>query len=238
MDGSSSSSESDSDAPPEMASSHAHDEPPPKRGRANKNQPAQASSKMRVSTFRIAPGLTAKGGTVQTRDPRYDEGTSGHVDEAAWRKNYGFLFDQQRDEIERMKERLAVSNAASHRAKQRGGGAKRRRTREKVLSPEDEAALKHELERAQNRAAQEERRAKQQAIKSEMRKEEVDAVRQGKKPYFPKKSEIRERELVAKYEELRKEGKLEKFLAKRRQKNASKQRRALPYASGAPDVDL
>jgi len=129
-----------------------------------------------------------------------------------------------------MKRSLAVSSAASHRASQRGGGEKRRRTREKVLSLQDAAALKHELERTSNRLAQDERRAKRQNVQAEIRHEEVAAVKDGKKPFFPKKSALRERELVAQYKELRSQGKLDKFLEKRRRKNATKQHKRMPGA--------
>jgi len=53
-------------------------------------------------------------------------------------------------------------------------------------------------------------------------------VAAGNKPFYLKKSEKRKRELVAKYEELKATGGLEKFMAKRRRKNASKDHRYLP----------
>ena len=101
-----------------------------------------------------------------------------------------------------MKRQLAESDAASRRAKQRGGGAKRQRTREKVLAPEEADALRLELERTQNRLAQDARRAKREQIKSAVRQEEVAAVKQGKKPFFPKRSALRERELKAQFEQI------------------------------------
>ena len=209
-------SDSDSDAPPEVASTSAQLAPKQKIGRTDKNQPAQQSTKRRVSTFRIAPGLSAAGGANDAgRDPRFAPHGAESFNEAGWRKSYDFLFDLQQQEADRIKRQLAVSDAASHRASQRGGGAKRKRTREKVLAPEQADALRLELERTQNRLAEDARRAKREQIKSTVRQEEVAAVKQGKKPFFPKQSELRERELKVQYEELRKEGKLEKFLAKR-----------------------
>ena len=127
-----------------------------------------------------------------------------------------------------MKRTLAESKGASKRAAQRGGGAKRRRVRDKVLSTDQEADLRYELERTQNRLSQDERKAKKERVRTEARKEEVAAVKNGKKPFFQKKSSLRERELVAQYQELKKEGKLEKFLAKRRRKLDASQKRALP----------
>jgi ribosomal RNA-processing protein 36 len=58
--------------------------------------------------------------------------------------------------------------------------------------------------------------------------QEKDAVAHGKKPYFLKKSEKKKLELLAKYEELKSSGRLEKYMAKRRKKNAAKDHRYLP----------
>jgi hypothetical protein len=62
--------------------------------------------------------------------------------------------------------------------------------------------------------------------------EQKAAVAAGKKPFFLKKSEKRKRELVAKYEELKAAGKLDKYMAKRARKNASKDHRYLPGRRG------
>jgi ribosomal RNA-processing protein 36 len=57
---------------------------------------------------------------------------------------------------------------------------------------------------------------------------ERGAVRDGKQPFYLKKSEQRRLELLAKYEELKAGGKLEAYLAKRRKRNAAKDHRHLP----------
>jgi ribosomal RNA-processing protein 36 len=216
------SASSDSDAPPEELPSGA----PEKWGRANKNRPSQLSTKKKVSPYRVAPGLSAS--TAKSRDPRFDPGAK--VDEEAWKRNYDFITDMQKEEVALAKRKLEESARAAHRASQRGGGAKRRRTREKVLAPDEADALKLELERTANRLKQEEIFAKRERVKTDMRREEVAAVKEGKKPFFAKKSVIRERELLAQYDELRKAGNLEKFLEKRRRKNSSAQKRRLPRA--------
>lgn len=61
-----------------------------------------------------------------------------------------------------------------------------------------------------------------------LQSEEKVAVAAGKKPYFLGKAEKRKRELVAKYEELKSAGKLDKYMEKRRKKNAAKDHRYLP----------
>lgn len=59
---------------------------------------------------------------------------------------------------------------------------------------------------------------------------EREAVRAGKKPFFLKKTDRRKAELVAQYQDLQKSGGLDKFLAKRRRKNAAKDHRYVPAA--------
>eukprot|EP01018_Ginkgo_biloba_P016917 Gb_25290 [translate_table: standard] len=64
---------------------------------------------------------------------------------------------------------------------------------------------------------------------SEHKKKEKEAVKQGKRPFYLKKSELWKQELLEKYESLKANGKLEAFLAKRRRKNAAKDHRYVPY---------
>lgn len=57
---------------------------------------------------------------------------------------------------------------------------------------------------------------------------ENEKIQNGKKPYFLKKSDIKSIVLDERYKELKKDGKLNKFLAKKRKHNASKDRTLLP----------
>lgn len=60
-----------------------------------------------------------------------------------------------------------------------------------------------------------------------LQSKEKEAVKGGKAPYYLKKSEQKRLELVAKYEELKANGRLEKYMDKRRQKNAKKEHKQL-----------
>ena len=66
-----------------------------------------------------------------------------------------------------------------------------------------------------------------------LQKKEKEAVKEGKKVYFPKRSEKKRQELVRKYEELKASGRLERAMAKRRKKNAAKDHRYMPSARKA-----
>lgn len=64
---------------------------------------------------------------------------------------------------------------------------------------------------------------------------EKAAVAGGKAPFYLKKAEKRRLELVAKYEELKAAGQLDKYMAKRRKKNAAKDHRYLPVGRRGGD---
>ncbi|KAL6010612.1 hypothetical protein ACLOJK_001047 [Asimina triloba] len=66
-------------------------------------------------------------------------------------------------------------------------------------------------------------------ILAEHKKKEREAAKQGKRPFYLKKSEIRERKLIEKYNQLKAKGKLDAFIEKRRKRNAAKDHRYMPY---------
>jgi ribosomal RNA-processing protein 36 len=59
---------------------------------------------------------------------------------------------------------------------------------------------------------------------------ERELVKAGKKPFFQKRSDKRKAELVAKYQQLKESGQLDKFMAKKRRHNAAKDHRLIPSA--------
>ena len=96
-----------------------------------------------------------------------------------------------------------------------GGAARKEQLKRLVASLEAKVADHRRKTRAQHEA--DALRAKQRA----------DA-RAGKGPYFEKASDKRKRELVERYNALKKSGKLTTFMAKRRQRVAAKDRRIMP----------
>lgn len=61
-----------------------------------------------------------------------------------------------------------------------------------------------------------------------MQSRERAAVQQGKRPFYLKASDRKKQALLQQYEKLKATGKLEKAMAKRRQKVAAKDHRLLP----------
>lgn len=170
--------------------------------RANKNRPVEMSSKKPVSRFREV--IQAPKRVV--RDPRF-ESLCGNYEESKFKTSYKFLYDEELPaEKKRLQELLQKGKA---------GAA-------------SEETQKH-INWIDTQLKEEQLRRKRSQKSSEHKQKEREAVKQGKKPFYTKKSDARKQELLAKYEELKASGKLEAYLAKRRRKNAAKDHRYMPY---------
>lgn len=208
--------------------------------RPSKHHPAQMSSKRAVSTLRVAPGLsTASSSARLGRDPRFDVMSKGSVDESRWRQQYAHVFEMQRDEVKELKSALASSKAAAKaRGVVAGSKKKKRKAGAQLLAPDEEEKLKLELSRKSNQLMAHDQAVQRQTLKSAVRKTELVAIAEGKKPFFLKKRETREAELKEQYRVLEKSGRLESYMAKKRKQRASKQRKALPNQRPAADTDF
>ncbi|KAK1632454.1 hypothetical protein QYE76_006769 [Lolium multiflorum] len=140
------------------------------------------------------------------RDPRF-EPVYGDVDKEGFRKRYNFLFDK---ELPAEKEKLQKSM-------------------KKLKDPNAIEEVKSQITWIDKQL----RSNPQKNVESEILrghiKKEREAAKAGKQPYYLKKSEIRQRKLMDKYNELKETGKLDAFIEKRRKKNASKDHRYMPY---------
>ena len=180
--------------------------------KANKNRPSQMSSKQAVPRLRVAPGLKANTDR-SSHDPRFVP--AEELNQEGWRNSYEFVFEKQREEAAEAQKALAVSKRIEKKKGHRGG-AKAQKKAQKVLAPNEASAIGLELERTRNRLAAEQRKSTENAARAAARKEERAAVKDGKKPFFAKESAVKERVMLARYEELKRSGKLDKFLAKKR----------------------
>lgn len=170
--------------------------------RANKNRPMELSAKMPVSRFRVVVQAPKK----EVRDPRFDP-RCGKVDVDGFRKRYNFLFeDYLPAEKEELKKQLKKTNDA------------------KVVEE-----LKNRISWIEKLSKFGTKKSSDAAILSEHKKKEREAAKHGKRPFYLKKSEIRKRGLVEQYNKLKASGKLESFIEKKRRKNASKDRKYMPY---------
>ncbi|EOA36210.1 hypothetical protein CARUB_v10010126mg [Capsella rubella] len=174
-----------------------------KTGRANKNRPVELSSKKPVSRYREVVHVPKK----EPRDPRFVS-LGGQVDLEGFKKRYNFFFEDKLPvEREELKKQL-----------------------KKAKNPEEVNRLKNELTYVEKMLKYEpSTKNKGAAILTEHKKREREAAKEGKKPYYLKKSEIRKQALIEKYNTLKESGKLTSYLDKRRKKNATKDHRFMPY---------
>ena len=157
------------------------------------------SSKKKVSLIRRGESSSQP----VTRDPRFD-GLSGEFDETTFQSSYGFLSDLRAEEKETLQKDLK--------------GCKTEGERNKLVK-----VINRLNTTEQTQKLKEER----QLLKAESRKKALAGVKDGKNPYFEKKGELRKKELTRKFSELKKEGKVDKYMAKRRKKNIQKDRKGL-----------
>ncbi|KAI8484757.1 rRNA biogenesis protein rrp36 [Branchiostoma belcheri] len=171
--------------------------------RVNKNRPVEMSSKIPPPRIRQVVPVKKK----IHRDPRFDD-LSGEYDEKIFEKSYSFLDPMK---------------------------AREKKYLEKQLRKEKDEDRRRKIQQLIRKMEQQERTKRQEDIKEKALKEwkakEKELVKQGKKPYFLKKSDEKKLVLAQKFKELKKSGKVEKFLQKKRKKNAARDRKHLPTDS-------
>ncbi|KAJ1990449.1 rRNA biogenesis protein rrp36, partial [Coemansia thaxteri] len=171
--------------------------------RDSRKMPAMMSSKRPVSRFRQVVEVAKP----QTRDPRFD-GLSGNYNEDLFEKSYSFLDKQQEEEIEALKaQMLKIKKHDPHEAQ---------RIQTVVSSLQSQIAAKKQKKHSQE-------------LKRTHRKKELEAVKQGKTPYFLKKRELKGLEAAEKFSKLKDSSKLDNYMEKRRKRNATKDHRRMPY---------
>jgi ribosomal RNA-processing protein 36 len=189
--------------------------------RSSKHTPTSQSSKHAVSRKR--PVIDVRKNVA--RDPRFDA-PAVPADREKIRKNYKFLDDYVDSEIKELKSALKGQKLPGNdqvtqqkRNKKNKKGAK--------LSPEEIIALKKELTQKESKRATQMARDRELEVQKEHKKQERDLVKQGKKPFFLKRSDVKKQVLVKRFEGMS-EGKREKVMEKKRRKMAAKERRHMP----------
>ncbi|KAJ2797006.1 rRNA biogenesis protein rrp36 [Coemansia guatemalensis] len=171
--------------------------------RDSKKMPSMMSSKRPVSRFRQVVDMP----NPRSRDPRFDS-LSGHLNEDLFEKSYEFLEKQQQEEMDELR-------------KQAG--------KLKNKNPEEARRIQKALGSMQSQAAAKQQRKRMQELKRTHRKMETEAVKQGKNPYFLGRRDLKDLEVAQKFNKLKDSSKLDRFLEKRRKRNATKDHRRMPY---------
>ncbi|KAI4204383.1 MAG: hypothetical protein LQ350_001139 [Teloschistes chrysophthalmus] len=167
--------------------------------RSSKHAPAEMSSKKAVSRRREAVPTLRR----DIRDPRF-EPTSGPLDEARARKNYSFLDGYRDSEIAQLKAGIRQTKDATAVEK-----------------------LKRVLISMESKKETQERKDQQQEVQRAHRAKEKELIKQGKRPFYLKRGELKKLALVQRFEGL-KEKQVEKVIERRRKKKTQKERRGMP----------
>ena len=90
--------------------------------------------------------------------------------------------------------------------------------------------IKQKLQQIKGKRSERELADRKRKLMTDVKQKEKELISQGKKAFYLKKSDKRRLELEDRYEMLKEQGqgKLEKYMAKRRRKNAAKERRWMP----------
>ncbi|KAK1058726.1 rRNA biogenesis protein rrp36 [Friedmanniomyces endolithicus] len=191
-------SDSDSDSGP------SEDEAPSK-SRTSKHAPAEQTSRHQVTRKRTVVDYPRR----VIRDPRFDSipnqpSTAHQAPNGTADKAYSFLLDYQRTEIDDLK-------AALKRTK----------------GEDDIYNLRRKINSMENRLKAHAAKEREQAVRSAHKKEEKGRVLEGKKPYFLKEKEVKERALVEKFRGMKGKER-EKVVEKRRLKESQREKRGMP----------
>ncbi|QIX02049.1 hypothetical protein AMS68_007566 [Peltaster fructicola] len=169
------------------------------KGRA-KHAPASQSSKHQVSRKRQVIEVPK----MHLRDPRFDTVRYAPSNTDAQDKAYAFLRDYQKSEMQELKTAM-----------------------KKTKSQDDKDVLRRKLNAMENRLKAKEAKEREQDIVRKHRKQERDQVREGKTPYFLKRSEIKQQALVEKFQSMKSKDR-EHLMERRRKKESQKEKRRMP----------
>lgn len=172
-----------------------------RKQRQNKNRPMEMSAKRPVPILRQV--VTAR--KPMFRDPRFDD-LSGEYKPEIFEKTYKFIDDIRSREKQLVQKKLR---------KLKTHGQKREE-------------LSYLLRRMENQERAKKNREEQRERELQFKRQQRERANQGAAPFFLKKSDKRKLQLAQKYEELKKSGKLDNFLSKKRKRNAGKDRRKMP----------
>ncbi|XP_062244514.1 ribosomal RNA processing protein 36 homolog isoform X1 [Platichthys flesus] len=176
----------------------------PKSGekrRLNKNRPMEISAKRPAPFLRQVVAVRKP----TLRDPRFDD-LSGEYKPEIFEKTYKFIDNIKQREKEVVQKQL----------------------KRKKISEEKKEKLQFLLKRMENQERARKSREQQRERELQFKRQQRERANQGAQPFFLKNSEKKKLQLAEKYQELKKTGKLQNFLSKKRKRNAGKDRRKLP----------
>jgi ribosomal RNA-processing protein 36 len=187
------------------SSSADEEETTAKKGRSSKHAPTSMSSKRAVTRRRTVIPLAKS----KIRDPRFDP-LSGPLVQTDIEKKYSFLQDYRTSEMNEL--RAAIKNP-------------------KVAEAEKDTLRRQLLSMTSKQKAKDRDDAERKVL-SEHRKKEKDMIKQGKQPFYLKKSEQKKQALVERFSGMKAKER-ERVVERRRKKISSREKRNMPDARRA-----
>ncbi|GMS80171.1 hypothetical protein PENTCL1PPCAC_2346, partial [Pristionchus entomophagus] len=167
--------------------------------RDNSKRPREISSKKGVSRFRLIYKNEKK--TKSRLDPRFDD-RCGAFNEVIYDTNYGFLDELRTEEVKKMKKEV-------QKAKKEGDGEKMATLREEIIREENRQKAKREKEIRMN-------------TMKELKKENMERMKKGIEPKFVKRSAVKLKIMEKKFEQLKEDNQLDKYLRRKAKKESRK----------------
>ncbi|KAF3041582.1 rRNA bioproteinsis protein rrp36 [Didymella heteroderae] len=168
--------------------------------RSSKHAPAVQSSKRMVSRKRQVVDVKKP----VFRDPRFENIGGPKPDENTLSKRYAFLNDYKASEIAELKKAIKKS---------RNGDEKEQ--------------MRKQLESMESQMKTQQRKDEQQAVVREHKKKEKELIKEGKTPFYLKKSEQKKLALIDRFQNMKAKQR-DRTIERRRKKVASKERRNMP----------
>lgn len=142
----------------------------------------------------------------KSRDPRFEGEALTDEERAQFRLRYGFIDDMQRGELSELKKAIR-----------------------KEKDEEEAEKLKYARSVMESRLRSEHEMDLRRQVKSEHSKEQRKRVEQGLSSYFLKDQDIERRIKEKRFEEIQKQGNVDRYLAKKRKRQASKEKKSTPF---------
>lgn len=168
--------------------------------RANKNRPREVSSKVKPDFL-----TKKKKKEKQIIDPRFNR-LCGDFNERHFQNTYDFLTDIRKREKEQLKKML-----------------------KKESDPQKVEQISYLIQRMENQEREEKNRNKKLLREAKEKEEQIKALESGKKPYFKTKYEKKIVDLVEKFDDLKKTGKVQKYIEKKNKKQKIKEKKNKRY---------
>lgn len=194
-----------------------------------RDAPREISSRRPVPAGRNAwhnTGLTsAPKHSLRRFDPRFED-HCGDLRHLHIERNYKFLGEareRRRAELETL-----ISNGGAPPGME---GKCTRKSKRVAANPRIVENATKELEKMEQADLRRKAILTRREVEKEFKEREKELVRKGKKPYFLKERDLRRLELRKKFQDLKKEGGVQKFIDKKRRRIVGKQKKLLSQPS-------